>query len=235
MRIFKDRTIRKISLSSVLFLAAPSVMAASIQMQGTLQVSDYSGPPLGNLLGLDILAYNNLDQGMATATSINGFNSLNIEPAELSNNFLNFELADVVYGPGSATEIYADLDNDGSFAFLSNGTAIASATDFVSNVTTTWLSTPPFAHVSGQGQVTLTGPTNSAFYQEVLELTDGTGILHYTIDEFIPPLVLHQDPATISIEVTYSTAPIPSALWMFGSALLALAGFRSRRLGSLRG
>jgi len=211
------------------FLHHPA-WSATVDFEGTVVASDDSGPYLLTVYGIDFFAFKNLDSGTAAATSSSGFTSLlGVSPANVSFQFGDLELLDVIYGAGTATEVYGEGDGSPSFfdVYVSS-THVATGSDLqVSIVTDTNPLSPNFATATGSGVVTLTGPSGQPFFDEVAVLTGGSGMLEITLSSFIP-LAL-SDPTTFAYEGTLTTVPIPPAVWLLGFGILGLLGFMSPR------
>ncbi len=240
----KAALLKKLVLVVLLTFYSGPLMAATIDFQSTVTATDGTGPIIVCIPGSGFgpcqeaggnfrpdaqpfFAFNNLDNGSGTSTAINSFSSLSgVAPADLTFTFGDLELINFIGTTASGTEVYGEGDASPLFFnMFKSGTLIATGTDMVMNVVTDRdIASPTFGQATGFGTVRLTGLTGDPFYEEVLTLTGGTGILQITLGSFAP--TTFSDPEIFQITGTLTAVPEPASLLLLGSGLAGLGAWR---------
>ena len=207
---FLLRSLAAAALTAV--LAAPAT-AGTITYTDSFTAQDNTGPVVVTIGGTDFRAYKEIYNGSGGGTA-SGFASLS---GAVTFQYSNYVMIDAGYG-------YSDTGPGvgAYFEFYQAATLIAYGdalihTDYA-----------PDGSATGSGLIHLTGPTPSAFYQEVLGASNGdlyltinsTNLLSYT-----SPLHPY-DPAntaTFQDAGTMSDIPEPAALGALGLLLPLLA------------
>lgn len=129
--------------------------------------------------GSQLYCYENMTNGHGTVSSIIGFNSLtNVSPGQLRYTFDHMPMLSVNHVAGNKViEFY-----QGANFSLSGGGIGVTGTNFQMSVITDKATD----RAVGFGQMTLSGPTNDAFYQEVSALTQGRCIVTIQVYDFNP-------------------------------------------------
>lgn len=147
--------------------------------------------PLGNSLTSNIYAFTNVDSGLSRGSEHERFSSIEaIPPLNLRVEFSDIELVfqDPNGGDTSTrtfTEVYSDKDSNGDFTIrLADSTVLATGTELVVNVITDVNpSSSEYLKATGFGSVKITGPSSSAFYNEIISHSP-SGELKFIITQF---------------------------------------------------
>lgn len=211
-----------------------SGLAGSLLMASTLsaQVFEYGGQTqAANITNHDWVLgskmWGTIEAGSGVGTSSDGFTSLaNIDISKFTFTFGDLELTNFLEpGPASAGfEVYSE--GDGSvqpIQFFYDGNLWASGDVFDITIN---VDNSNDATAVGTSRVQLTAPgVDAAFYNEVIALSGGTGLLDFQIADFFPV----DDAGLFSSTGSVSPVPEPSTYALvFG---MGIAGFAvARRL-----
>lgn len=233
--MFKRRMIFAVGFALGLGLLVPQLSsAATIDVSGSIVASDATGPYILTYGGVDFYAFNNFNNGTATATGFNGFSSLaGVSPSNISFDFGGVVRLSTVTNPASCTygvDCLQSISSYGgpssSFDVYVNGTWVANG--YVSSFVATTITDPnnpnfATATASGTAVVTGAGAGPNSFYNEVMSLTGGSGVVGVNAPQFYT--LAYTDPATFQLSGTL-TVPEPSALALLGVASIVLLATR---------
>lgn len=217
--------IRSLAVAALTATFAGSAAAGMITYTDSFTAQDNTGPIVVTIGGTNFQAYKQIYNGAGAGTA-SGFASLS---GAVTFQFSNYAMIDAGYGysdTGPGAGAYFDFYQGGTL--IAYGDAVIH-TDYASD-----------GSASGSGLIHLTGPTDSAFYQEVLGASNGdlyltvtsTNLLSYTSPQ------RPYDPANTAVfqDVgTMSDVPEPAALGVFGLLLPLLMrrnGNRDARLAA---
>jgi len=206
-------------------LFAPAAQAAYIDYNGNVNAD--TNTSYSWVLGSTM--WGAVESGDGTGTASSGFTSLNgLDISLFSFTFGDLELTD--YLSPTATEAGFEYysEGDGSIEqmqFFYDGGLWASAT---LNFLQVDVDNSSDASATGFGSANLTSyGLNDAFFNEVMLLTGGTGLLTFDISGFTP--INSTGDFTSTGRISVSAVPLPAALWLFGPALLGFMGFRRKK------
>jgi hypothetical protein len=249
--------IRSSALVGLLICALLSIgqAAPAATISGNLSVvaSGLSGPLMFTLPTgpTPIYAYNALDSGTGTATSISGFASLiGVTPSDLTMTYGDIERLSTTYSPGgcspvapplwsncaSSTNNYGNSDAGPTFfnvILAGTGTILSGTIISLATLTNTTVASPGFATATGSGLIQFTSGL-APYYTEALSLTGGSGYANLNLSSFNPVCALGSDPCGFNASGTLTFVPEPSTALLLGGALAALAALRGRGPGGRR-
>jgi len=218
--------LKKILILLGLSLSLP-INAATVSFNSSLQSSGTTAIPwvAGSTM------WGHIDSSTGFGQSMNGFSSLAGKDLNLfSFRFGGLDLTSYS-SPGSSTpgfEMYTGATE--AFEFYYSGQLWATGT---THSLRTEVQNKYDTDAIGAASITLeTSGVDSAFFNEILALTGGTGTFTMTASSFIPVNSQGRFTAITTIELP-SPVPAPAAVWLFGSALIALTGIRRKKLKAL--
>jgi len=170
-----------------------------------------------------------VESGDGTGTASSGFTSLNgLDITLFSFTFGDLELTSQLSPTATEAgfEYYSEGDNSvEQMQFFYNGDLWASAT---LNFLQVDVDNSSDSSATGFGTANLTSSgLDDTFFNEVMFLTGGTGLLTFDVSGFTP-INLKGD-FTSTGRISVSAVPLPAALWLFGPALLGFMGFRRKK------
>ncbi len=235
-------------------LAAPAAMGQTFSFTGSLVSSDNTAPPNPPLItvnvpgfgAVDYFAWKSVDGGTGQVTAQAGWVSLaGVAPANLSFDFGDLELTELVFGAGTATEYYGETDGSPRYFGIYNGGAlIATGNDFsLEIVTDTNPGSPNFTKATGTAAVTLAAVGGHPFVENLVTLQGGSAVLEMQIAEFTAPVEVWNDRSEFNFAIYDITgggaaklAPVPEPVEVGSVGAMVLAGVAGwRRWRSSRG
>ena len=163
--------------TSSLFVMLPVKYARAADLGFTVveNYANQSSTPTSSGLYL----YQNLVSAQGQVTSINGFSSLQgVNPNSLTFNFGNLQLLNYQELPNNLTEFFGNNGQQTPFFNLfENGQVIASSNNITMTIVSTNNSSVP---ITQKIDIALNEISGSPFFQEVKQLSNGTGILEFT-------------------------------------------------------
>lgn len=240
------RTANALAVSTLLLmLSASPVQGATITFTGTVDASGLSGPLLFTISGIPVYAYNELDAGSATATSITGFSSLpGVTPSDVTSTFGDVERLSTTFTPSgcsptpppgatncsTATNTYGEGDaspNSFDISLAGVGTILTGEIVSTSVTTDTDPLSPGFATATASGTILFTGGM-APYLGEVLSLTGGTGLVDVVFDTFDPLCLPGTDPCTFTYSGTITVVPEPATGLLLALGTVGIAAVRRR-------
>lgn len=190
--------------------------------------------------GFQFFAFQNTDSGQGTGISTTGSSTV-AGPID----FVLGDLEQIGFVGGSSggpatVQIYGEGDGNPNFINLFDGGTLLAQGEYLEQVVTTDFDTG-IATAVGRIRL-LSAGVDPAFFNEVMQLTGGTGIIRFEVDSFAATF-LSPDPledpeaATGEFATTgrFIVTPEPGAVWLMLVAALMATGtvLRHRRIGKL--
>ncbi|MBV1961422.1 MAG: hypothetical protein KUG52_05470 [Immundisolibacteraceae bacterium] len=203
------------------------LQAAYIDYDGTVEAATPTN--FGFVLGSTM--WGSVEQGGGTGTASDGFSSLaGLVLSKFSFTFGDLELTDHLSPTATAAgfEYYSEGDNSiQPMQFFYDGDLWANATLNFLQVDVTNIND---ADATGSGTANLTSAgVDSAFFNEVMALTSGSGLLTFDIYNFKPVDSGGNFQSAGRISVPSASVPEPTFLLLTGPALLGLFGLRRKQ------
>jgi hypothetical protein len=205
------------------FLAQP-LSAAQIEFFGTSQNSVATSIPWvsGSTM------WGHLDDASGAGQSTTGFSSLSGKDiSKLDFSFGNLDLTDWL-SPGAASagyEIYTDDGAGTPLEFSYDGDLWATGT--VAFLRTDVVDSSGINATAVLSATLLSAGVEDAFFNEIMLLTGGTGVIELNASSFTPVDANGLFTSVTTLELT--AVPVPAAVWLFGSALAGLGWMRRRK------
>lgn len=199
-------------LASVVTVSAAKIEYSAVAQNANLTSHDW-------VFGSKM--WGTIESGTSTATLIEGFSSLaGLDPAQFTWTFGDLELSSYLVPTATTAgfEVYSETDASVTpLNFYYGGSLLATGTlfDITVHVAHNMDGT---AAGTGTGQITGAG-INSAFYDEIMVLTGGSGRLSFTVGDFYA--VSNSGQFGSSGVLTF---PEPASVPEAGSAVFYLAG-----------
>ena len=158
------------------------VQAASLGLTVTENDTDNTIPVPGT--DNNLYFFTNTVSAQGQITSVDGFSSLQgVNPSNLTLNFGNLTLLTYSNQGGIVNTISG---NDGAknpyFNLLENGQVIATSNNIkITNSTNINPDSPDYGQAKQDVEIALNGVSGNPFYQEVQQITNGTGILNINL------------------------------------------------------
>jgi hypothetical protein len=201
-----------------------SLAAAQVEFFGTSQNS--VATPYPWVAGSTM--WGHLDNANGTGQSATGFTSLaSIDISKLSFTFGDLDLTSYLSpGPASAGyEIYTDDGAGTPFQFLYDGDLWATGT--VHYLQTDVANSSDLNATATLSVSLLSAGVDDAFFNEIMLFTGGSGMITLNAHSFTPINASGLFSSVTTLELT--AVPIPATAWLFGSALLGLAGIKRKK------
>jgi hypothetical protein len=167
--------------------------------------------------------------GTGAATAISGFPSLQgVAPSDVTFTLSNFHQTQFIVTPTLIDESFGGTPGQpATFQFFQSGNLIGETTNPVIHLIVTNTSPLP-AHATAT--LPLTAPSGSAFLEDVINQTGGSGILHGLTDPFNPGPT--GDSATFDLTGIFATAPTavpePASLTLLLLGCVGVVGYVRR-------
>ncbi|RLA44001.1 MAG: hypothetical protein DRR42_20995 [Gammaproteobacteria bacterium] len=221
---FQMRALGVIVVASSLFLAQP-LAAAQIDFFGTSQNSVSTAIPwvAGSTM------WGHLDVAGGAGQSTTGFTSLGGKDiSKLGFSFGDLDLTSWLSpGPASAGyEIYTDDGTGTPLEFSYDGDLWATGT--VHFLRTDVANSSDLNATALMSVTLLSAGLDDAFFNEIMSLTGGTGMITLNAHSFTPINASGLFSAVTTLELT--AVPVPAAVWLFGSALGFLGWIRRKTI-----
>lgn len=217
MKIFPTMLV----MSAILFTSA--AQAAYINYDGRLKADTTTQIPwvTGSTM------WGAVEDGGGRGTFSSGFSSLNgLDMSLFSFTFGDLELTNYLSPTASEAgfEYYSEADNSvDEMHFYYDGDLWAKA---ALNFLQVDVDNKNDNFATGFGTANLTSPgVSNAFFNEVMALTAGSGLLTFNVYDFTP--VDSAGNFTSAARITVSSVPLPAAFWLFAPVLFGM--IKSRR------
>lgn len=219
------------TISLSVLIPVKYVQAASLGLTVTENVTDNTIPVPGTS---DLYFFSNTVSAQGQITSVDGFSSLQgVNPSNLTLNFGNLTLltysnqggiVNTLSGSDGTKTPYFNLLEDGQVIATSNYVQITNTTNVIEG-------SPDYGQAKQVVEIVLNGVSGNPFYEEVQQITDGTGMLNINLG--VPTSSVSSPftspDATASFTYTGGTlvaVPEPSGV---GAFLLMGAGYLLRK------